>query len=368
MPEQFEQLNSQTDDSELGKIQPVDTEVPESIELTTKEDQELLDTLDQAKQAENHGDHEAAINLYNSYKESYQKFIDRQKQIELEKSGEGENRELEFFEELLAQGAKIEDVSKGLAGLDSPRAWKIREKIKTADIDNPGFYFARSLAGCNSERAWQEREGIVKTDQDRILLAWSLDGIDSERAWEIRRPWENAFYSWDVTRSIMGCDSEEAWNNRDKNISRHGSATGYVLESLAGLDDEHAWRLRNQHLTSRDHDSNIWELFNGLAGCTSDTAYTIREKYFSDESYKSFAAQSLTGIDDERAWKMRERLLVEGDKNSFTVSLAGCSSERAWEARKRLLKEGVDKTVLAQSIGNLQLVGVKAIRERETKR
>ena len=72
----------------------------------------------------------------------------------------------------------------GLAGLDSKRAWDMREKLLQQGADKG--WVAYGLAGLDSERAWDMREKLLRQGADKGRVAMGLAGLDSERAWDMR--------------------------------------------------------------------------------------------------------------------------------------------------------------------------------------
>ncbi|MEK7451337.1 MAG: AAA family ATPase, partial [Patescibacteria group bacterium] len=95
-----------------------------------------------------------------------------------------EKKSLNYIERLLSQGADQAYVAQGLAGLDSDRAWAIREKLLSEDADKN--HVARGLAGLDSDRAWTMREKLLSQDANKSSVAAGLAGLDSDRAWAIR--------------------------------------------------------------------------------------------------------------------------------------------------------------------------------------
>jgi hypothetical protein len=62
-------------------------------------------------------------------------------------------------QELLATGSSKEDVARGLIGLDSDRAWKMRKAF--LDTGTAGEEVALGLAGLDSDLAWQIKKDMT---------------------------------------------------------------------------------------------------------------------------------------------------------------------------------------------------------------
>ncbi len=117
------------------------------------------------------------------------------------------------------------------------------------------------LGGLDSERAWQMREQLIKDGAYKGDVVNSLAGLDSERAWQMRDDFAATATITDVSallHSIVGLDSERAWKMRDGLIIEYNSLLTY---SLAGLDSERAWKIR-ERLKSQgvDKGGTAWSL------------------------------------------------------------------------------------------------------------
>jgi len=359
MSEQFEQINNQVVDTEIGKINPSDTEVPAPINLTEDEDGGLSDILRQAKLAERNGDSQSAANFYENYKIAYQKLRET-KEIEYLES---EDRKIDFVEKLIAAGGILPRAAVlGLTGLDSSRAWELREKMLSEDPENGRSFYAASIGGLDNEKAWEARENMIAEKWDHSAIEASLRGLDSEKAWEMRNSHTRAYGK---LMSTLGCVSPEAWGVRNEFINHFGSGSISALESLAGIDDDQAWSLRNKFTKSAGLAVETDALLKELAGCSSEMAWAVRNKYlFSSQKAESLAL-SLTGIDDENAWAIRQRFLASGQQGTFIQSLAGVDSKKAWDDREKFLAEGMGSAILIKSLENNFLVGIQADQRRK---
>lgn len=277
-----------------------------------------------------------------------------------------EQKTLDYIEKLLPSWIKSPFVGTALllTGLDSEKAWKIREEI-VGNVKGTGdaVSLAKSLAGLDSEKAWKMRKGLKEIGFSNYAqgqnvrkigesaLARGLTGLDSERAWKIREKlWREPYMKSLVSESLVGLDSERAWKMRKEAF---GEATTnenigdkcQVIRALAGLDSEEAWGMREDAMKGGDDDGRIKKAVGeSLAGLDSERAWKIREELFANKEkgivYEGIA-RGLAGLDSERAWKMRKELFNQAtNKDVLAESLAGLDSERAWKAREGLLKDG----------------------------
>jgi hypothetical protein len=255
-----------------------------------------------------------------------------------------EEKALDYIEKLLSDGADKDWVVQGLAGLDSDRAWTMRERLFN-EISNKGL-IAIGLAGLDSDRAWAMRERFFKEGAaKRYDVVDGLAGLDSDRAWAMREELLKKISNkgW-VTECLAGLDSDRAWAMREELLS-DGADKSSVAVGLSGLDSERAWEMRERLLKEG---VDKYYVAAGLAGLDSDRAWAMRERLLKEGADKSFVAIGLAGLDSDRAWAMREELLSDGaDKGYVAMGLAGLDSDRAWTMRKELLNEGVFKHSVA---------------------
>jgi hypothetical protein len=196
-------------------------------------------------------------------------------ETENEDSFEGrEKGNIKYFEDLLRQGANRGTIASCLSGYNSAEAWALRREIKAeaealtklnrVPVKND---LICGLANIDSERAWQWREEFeTDEDCDYNSLAKSLIGLDSRkiedndppRAWELRKKIlaklndsddEKYFNSPTLVKSLfislIGVDSDEAWQLRQRLHERGGEVSDYIL-SLSGLDSKRADDARRQ--------------------------------------------------------------------------------------------------------------------------
>ncbi|MEI6288123.1 MAG: transglutaminase-like domain-containing protein [bacterium] len=167
------------------------------------------------------------------------------KEFDLEKF---EEKSLDYIEKLLKAGADKNLVATGLAGLDSERAWQMRDQFLKDGADE-GFV-ARGLAGLDSERAWQMRKQLLKDSADKGYVALGLAGLNSEQAWQMRERFLKDGVSKEfVAIGLAGLDSEQSWQMRDQ-LLKDGASECWVAMGLAGDETTFVWRLKYQHKKS----------------------------------------------------------------------------------------------------------------------
>jgi hypothetical protein len=258
-----------------------------------------------------------------------------------------EDNILDELEKLFEGEASLSSVAVGLAGLDSDRAWRLRDKLIESGVNKESLVVG--LAGLDSDRAWQLREEFIRNGGNRNYVARSLASLDSERAWQWR---EELLLSVDasyITESLAGLDSDRAWQLRDKFMNSSMNRTSIAL-SLAGLDSKRAWAAREELIKD---DRYIGSVIYSLAGLDSERAWQIRENRMEYGASTNAVAESLAGLDSDRAWQLRERLGREAADTAFIVrGLAGLGSERA-----RKLREEAGKNILLQDPLALSLAG-----------
>jgi len=310
--------------------------------------------------------------------------LDKAKEFETEREidlKEFEEKALTFIEESLKEHPDDADkifITEYLAGLDSDRAWKLREEalsIKSSKwlLKHPEQSVIGGLAGIDSDRAWELREKFSKKVANRENIADSLAGLDSDRAWAMREilkrqrsfgeKWStvpNSDYramlkvETRIISGLAGVDSDKAWETREEYFG-WDDLRGAVIESLAGLDTNRAWEMREELFKNSEKGDNedMRALANSLIGLNTDRAWEFREKLLKNKANKNSIVASLVGIDTDRAWEMREESLKDGSGKGWVAdSLVGLDSDRAWKLREEFSQN--DSVVLAAQslVGN----------------
>jgi dTMP kinase len=132
------------------------------------------------------------------------------------------------------------DVATTLGGLDSQNAWEMRHKL--IKYNEATGHVLASLKRLSNEAAWRMRYEYNKKRYDFGLLE-GLAGIDTPDAWKIRKKYLKTAMPW-VILSLGSLDSPKAWEIREAYVAK---ATKLVLKSLSGMDTERAWNMREAH-------------------------------------------------------------------------------------------------------------------------
>ncbi len=249
-----------------------------------------------------------------------------------------EKRSLDYIDKLLMDGVD-NSIAQGLAGLDSDRAWQMRDRFfDDGTVDND--FIAQGLAGLDSDRAWQMREKLLKAGADKYFIARGLAGLDSDRAWQMREEFLKAGVS-NIAQSLAGLDSDRAWEMRVNFLLNEGTVyKSNIALGLAGLDSDRAWKMRDDFFN--DDTVSKGSIAQGLAGLDSDRAWKMREEFLKAGADKNSIAEGLAGLDSDRAWEMRDDFFDDEtvNKSYIALGLAGLDSDRAWQMREKLLKAG----------------------------
>lgn len=290
-----------------------------------------------AKQLAAEGDLES-LKKYNVILDEILEFL-KTKKMEQTDDHEYQEKALDFLEKLDGLGADPEKILIGLAGLDSDRAWALRNKYASKKDA-----LLLSLAGLDSVNSWATRSELIRQpitlgehDSD---IASSLVGVDSERAWKMRNNFiEQGIGISDFAVSLAGLNSASAWDIRNTHFANDFKRL--IPASIISLDTAKAWELRRKAL---EMGATKELILSGLAGIDSKEAWKMREKLIDKSSSQSVhnqsVLQSLIGLDSDKAWEIRDRLYNE---NKITLAelaqyLGGLDSERAWEYRNKALQ------------------------------
>ena len=127
-----------------------------------------------------------------------------------------EEKILDKLDKLIKEGADKGYIARGLAGLDSDRAWQMRDKFIEEGADKGSI--ARGLAGLDSDRAWKMRDKLIKEGAGKGYIARGLAGLDSDRAWQMRDEFiKEGVYKGSISMGLAGDYTTFAWQlNRNK--------------------------------------------------------------------------------------------------------------------------------------------------------
>jgi dTMP kinase len=142
--------------------------------------------------------------------------------------------------------------------------------------------------------AWNLRErGLQERRLPEVLQ--SLAGVESETAWSVRELGVSQKLYTQVARSLTGLRGERVDALREALLPHDRLA---VLRSITGLDSPFASGLREQ-LAGKA----LKLVLRSLTGLTTDEAFALRER---GAPLTKEAIDSLDGLDDPRAWQLRE--------------------------------------------------------------
>lgn len=191
--------------------------------------------------------------------------------------------------ELLAKVVPV-DVAISLGTSTSPRAMALREQLYPLAP-------AEVLAGLKrneSAAAWALRErGLQERRLAEVLL--SLAGVEGAAAGSIREQGMQKKLYTEVARSLTGLSGERVDAHREVLLKHDRLA---VLRSINGLDSPFASGLRAQ-LAGKA----LKLVLRSLNGLTTEESFVLREH---GAPLTKEAIDSLDGLDDPRAWQLRE--------------------------------------------------------------
>jgi dTMP kinase len=182
------------------------------------------------------------------------------------------------------------DVVASLGNNPTPQAMSLRERLY---VHAPEEVLA-GLKRNGSPEAWALREHALREGRLAEVLC-GLAGVDDEPAWAARELGVRRGLFADVARSLTGLDSPRADILRQSLLSHDRLA---VLRSTQGMDTPFARELRVAL-----EDKALKLVLRSLTGLTTDEAFAMRER---GAPLTKEALDSLDGMDDPRAWRLRE--------------------------------------------------------------
>jgi len=191
--------------------------------------------------------------------------------------------------ELLAKVVPV-DVVASLAVSASPRAMVLRQQLYAL---SPGEVVA-GLKRNGSHEAWALREQALG-ERRLVDVLLGLAGVEGDTAWSVRELGIQKKLYAEVARSLTGLSGERVDALREA-LLPHDRLS--VLRSIVGLDSPFASGLREQLA-----DKAPKLVLRSLTGLTTHEAFALRERY---ALVTKEAIDSLDGLDDPRAWQLRE--------------------------------------------------------------
>jgi hypothetical protein len=182
--------------------------------------------------------------------------------------------------------------------------------------------------GNESPPAWALREQALRAGRMEEVLS-GLAGVDDDAAWEVRERGMRRELSAAVARSLTGLGSPRADALREELLARERLA---VLRSIHGLDTPFARALR---VALEDKAPKL--VLRSVAGLTSDEAFALRER---GAPRTKEAIDSLDGLDDERAWRLREAYVTRWPSTAVSSLMGLAFTARAEALMLRALEAG----------------------------
>jgi dTMP kinase len=241
-----------------------------------------------------------------------------------------------------------EAVLAGLTGLDDAASWSLR---RTLQPDHPGAV-AATLLGLASDNLRAEALRLALEDVAPTEVAMSLESVDGAEASAMRtRLFARAPDA--VMASLARLASADAWSLRARWLTRHHGtlADSYpaalaAAVSVTGLDDDRAWSIREQVQPA----APVAALAS-LEGVLTSTAWRWRETHLPRAPKVVMA--TLTGVRHDKAWPMRNAVAV--DCKEALDSIVGLDDPEAWALRETHADDWPSTTV--KSLGPLAQAG-----------
>ncbi len=230
-------------------------------------------------------------------------------------------------------GAAPRHAALSVRGRNDALAWRLRDAL-VAKAPREVALSLRGVAGVRDDRM---RWALLERAPHEV--ARSLSRRDDPEAWRLREAAGNAgATAHSLALSVDRLVSERAWRRREE-LEREAPA--HVVMGLRGIDDERAWALRERWLAGARR-----MVVRSVGGLRCERAWAVRE------AAGDWAVETLNSIhrfDDERAWKLRDRL-SEAYPAEVLRSLGWLQSERAWALRRRILEANPHDTEAARAV------------------
>ena len=235
-----------------------------------------------------------------------------------------------------------------ISNMDDPKAWDLRERL----TEKFPAHVAASLSGMGDERAIKMLEKLAPKQPRAVVRALggrinpvarqilqtyraqvpdavleAIAGRDDEEAWELRtRLFEEIPHLG--LRSLRGLDDERAWTKRVPFEHTSDPLLGDALaRSLSGIETEHAWVLRD-----RMRAVGPAGVVLSLRKLTDSRSIALRQAYI--DSAPKIVLRTIIGSDEDWAWSLRKR--AGSWAKEVLDSIDAIEGERAWSLRHEL--------------------------------
>ena len=214
-----------------------------------------------------------------------------------------------------------------LTGQDDAVSWSLR---RTLLPENPRAV-AATLLGLAGGNLRAEALRLALEDVAPTEVAMSLASVDSDEASAMRvRLFQRCPQA--VVASLARLPSPAAWSLRERWLSRHVDelASKYDIAlagalSVTGLDDDRAWRIRESAGTA----APVAALLS-LRGLSDEAAWHWREQKLARAP--KIVMETLLGMRDERAWRLRAA--AAADCKEALDSILALDDPEAWSMRE----------------------------------
>jgi dTMP kinase len=182
-------------------------------------------------------------------------------------------------------------------------------------------------------------DGLRRALIERVpeAVLFGLSGLVDPVSWEIRERLKSA-HPASVARTLQEIPNHDP-RAAALRAELEPSASADVLASLSGLDDERAWQIRESWYERQQE-----AVVRSLVGLDGVRAWQLRERWLgahlaalgSEYELARTASRSVAGVPGERAFEVREAAALAAPVAALS-SIAGLSCERSFQWRERYL-------------------------------
>ena len=217
------------------------------------------------------------------------------------------------------------------AALESFLGWLDLRSVREPRVS------AYLLSGLFGPRVDERRRSLAERVPEAILAGCA--GLVDDTSWELRSLFANT-YPAAVARSLLGIAPSSIAPSEGRAAALREAlepvAPREVAESLYALDDERAWQLRERLYARAPH-----EVAGSLATLNSERARLMRDAWLGDlaagfgDAYERarIACRSITGLEDDRAWLVRDAALCGSAGGGPRFGLGGIGDEELAASR-----------------------------------
>jgi dTMP kinase len=209
-----------------------------------------------------------------------------------------------------------------------------------------------ALSGLRDDESFRLRH-VARVQHAGLVLRTLGPALASAQGWAL---WEELaeLAPADALSCLSGSSEERAWEARTRWFETQPALRELVVATLTGLDEPRAWQLREELLRARQHElASSYDLSRAVARSVTGLAseQAWRLRRQAKKLAPVAALSSLTGVADDESWQWRRESLRKAPK-VVMATLKGRSEDEAWRLRHAVAPDCKEALDGLQGVGS----------------